>query len=122
MRVLLKATAVAGENATLIVQEAPTARVAVQLGAPAGNVPPVTLVKGCGVPPPKVNVPTLNPELPVFVTVRFMGLLVVPVAQFPNASGLGETVAVKVGVEPVPESDTGEFVTATLPVIATWPV
>lgn len=74
-------------------QEALTAKAAPQFGAPAGNVPVVTRVKGCGVPPPRVNVPPARAVFPVLVTVRFSVGLVVPVAQFPKASGDGVTLA-----------------------------
>ena len=53
----MKATAVAGANVTLMVQVAPTARVAPQFGAPVGKVPVVTRENGWGVPPPKLKVP-----------------------------------------------------------------
>jgi hypothetical protein len=71
------------------------------------------------VPLPKVNVPPAKPTLPVFVTVRVRALLVVPVAQLPNASGLGDTVAERVAARPVPVSETGEPTTGTLPVMVT---
>src|SRR5438309_2571534 len=80
-----------------MVQEAPTASVpsALQFGAPAGNVPVVIRENGCGVAP-KVKVPPARAPVPVLVTVRGSGLLVVPVAQLPNASGFGVSVVVSV--------------------------
>jgi hypothetical protein len=101
--------------------EAPTAKAATQFGTPAGNVPVVTLEKGCGVPPLKVNVPPARGELPVFVTSRARTLLAVPIAQMPNASGLGDTLAVRVAAAPVPLSETGDPGMATLEVIETVP-
>lgn len=85
MSVRLNASADAGANCTLMVQEAPTARVAPQFGAPAGNVPEVTRENGCGVPPPKVKVPPARAVDPVFVTVRLWVLLVVPTAHSPKS-------------------------------------
>src|SRR5258708_38458188 len=94
-----------------MVHEAPTARATPQFPAPVGKVPVVTRVNG--VVGLKVKAPPAKGPVPVFVTVRFMGLLVVAVAQFPKASGLGVTEAVSVGARPVPFNETGE--TATNP-------
>jgi hypothetical protein len=108
---------VPGANTTLMVQLAPTAKV-------APHVPPAVPV-GCensAVPPPKVKVPPARAELPEFVTVSVRALLVVPVAQLPKASGLGDTVAVWVTAAPVPLSETGEPATATLAVMVAVPV
>jgi hypothetical protein len=74
------------------------------------------------VPPPKVKVPPARAELPVLVTVTVRALLVVPVAQFPNASGFGVTVARCVAATPVPLSETGEPVTVTFPAMVAVPV
>ena len=60
--------------------------------------------------------------MPVLVTVTVFAALATPVGQTPNASGLGLTVAVCVAAMPVPVRETGEPVTATLPVIVTVPV
>jgi hypothetical protein len=115
--VRLKAAAVVGANVTLIVQVAATARAAPQV-PPA---PPAGRAKGCGVPPPKVNVPPASAWLPVLVTVNVSALLVVPVAQLPNAKGLGDTLAVKVAAIPVPLNVTGEPFTVALPVMVAVP-
>jgi hypothetical protein len=82
----------------------------------------VTREKGCGVPPPKVKLPPVRALLPVLITVRFNGLLVVPVAQLPKANGLGATVARWVAATPVPLRFTGEPVTVTLAVMVSVPV
>lgn len=102
----------------MMVQFAPTANAVAQVppADPAGRE------NGCGVPPPKVNEPPAKAELPVLVTVRVSALLVVPVAQFPKASGLGETLAERVAAVPVPLSETGELVTVAFPVMVTVPV
>ena len=86
----MKLVAVAGAKTTLTVQEAPGASDAPQVppAAPAGRE------NGCGDPPPNVKVPPASATVPVLVTVRVLALLVVPLAQFPNASGLGDTAAV----------------------------
>ena len=76
--------------------------------------------KGCGVPPPNVNVPPAKVELPVFLTVRVSGLLVVLIAMLPKASVLGDTVAVP-GLTPVPLSATGEPVTVAFAVMVIVP-
>jgi hypothetical protein len=55
------------------------------------------------------------------VTDRFNVELVVPIAQLPNASGLGVAVAMYVAATPVPLSATGELVTGTLASIDTVP-
>src|SRR5207248_11801320 len=98
-----------------MVQFAPTANAAPQVppAAPAGRE------NGCGRPPPKVKLPPANAPVPVLVTVSVCAALVVPATWFPNASGLGETVAVL--ETPVPLSETGEPATGTLPVMVTEP-
>src|ERR1700681_4957040 len=70
-----------GVKTTLIVHEAPCARVATQVppAAPAGRE------NRCGVPPPNVKFPPASPMPPVLVTVK-VRVLVVPVAQLPNGS------------------------------------
>src|ERR1700692_3702592 len=101
-----------------MVQEAPTAKVAPQVppALPAGRE------KGCGVPPPKAKLPPARPTLPVFVTVRVLALLVVPVAQLPNANGLDDTVAVLITAMPVPPSEAGGPATEALAVMVAVPV
>jgi hypothetical protein len=81
---------VVGANNTFTVQEAPAAKFAPQLppAVPAGRE------YGCGAAPPKAYVKLDSGELPVLVTVSVIGALVVPVAQLPNASGFGPTLAV----------------------------
>ena len=100
-----------------MVHEAPNAKVAPQVppALPPGRE------KGCGTPPPKVKVPPASAVLPVFVTVRVRALLVVPVAQLPNANGLGDTAAVLITATPVPLSETGEPATGTLAVMVAVP-
>lgn len=97
-------------NTTLTVQVAPDARVVVQVPPAA----PVGLENGCGVPPPKVNDPPASATFPVLVTVKVIGPLVVPVAQLPKASGVGETVAVLTAAVPVPVIETGAPFTLAL--------
>ena len=59
----------------------------------------------------------------MLVTVRFSGLLVVPVAQFPNAGRLGLTLAVWVAATPVPVKVTGAPLTvAPVAVIVAVPL
>jgi len=120
--VRLNVVADAGLKTTLMVQEAPTARLAPQLGAPAGKLPVVIREKVCGVPPPKANVPPAKAMLPVFVTVSVSGAEVVAVNQFPKLSVPGETLAVRVTADPVPLSETGEPETVTLAAIESVPV
>jgi hypothetical protein len=110
-----------GRNATFIVQDAPTARVVAQLGAPAGKLPVVTRKNGCGVPPPNVNVPPARAAFPVLVTVSGNGAEVVSVNQLPKFSEVGDTVAVRVTVEAVPLSETGDPVTVTLAAMVSVP-
>src|ERR1700726_339283 len=105
-----------GENTTLMVQLAPSAKFAVHV-PPA--VPPGREYRE---PALKVKVPPAKAMLPVLVTVRVRALLVVPVAQLPKANGFGVTVAVRIGAMPVPLSVTGEPVTTPLPLIVTDPV
>jgi len=71
---------------------------------------------------PVGNGPTpspVRPPLPVFVTVKADAVLVVPVAQLPNARDVGDTVAVATAPAPVPLSVTGELATPTLAAIVT---
>lgn len=93
---LMTPTVEGAANWTLTVHELATANVVPQFGAPFGNVPVVTRLKGCGVPPPKVKANPARPELPVLVMVTFNAALVVPVAQLPKSSVAGVTVALKV--------------------------
>src|SRR5947209_13052929 len=91
----------------------------------APQVPPAVPVgreNGCGVPPPKVNVPPVRATLPVFFTVRVWAALTVPVAQFPKANGFGVTVALGAGFAPVPDSATGELITGMLAVTVAVPL
>src|SRR3974390_1499863 len=91
-----------------MVQLAPTARAAPQ-------VPPALPVgRENGADVPMVKVPPENATFPVLVTVKVFGPLVVPVAQLPNASGFGDTVAVLTAGIPVPVIDTGAPFTVAL--------
>src|SRR5207302_9794903 len=83
------APAAGAANATLIVHEAPAANVPAQLGAPAGNAPVVTRLNCPGV---MDCAPPVAAVAPLLVTVTSSGLLVVPAAQLPNASEVGDTV------------------------------
>src|ERR1700730_9880912 len=105
-----------GENTTLMVQLAPTAKFAVQVPPAA---PPGREYREMAL---KVKVPPAKATLPVLVTVRFRALLVVPIAQVPKANGLGATVAERSGATPVPLSATGDPVTATLARMVTVPL
>lgn len=92
------------------------------MGAPDGKLPVVTREKGCGVPPPNVNVAPVNPVLPVLVTVTSIGAEVDPVNQLPEASDAGDTLAVNAAAELVPVNETGEPVTVTLAAMLSVPV
>jgi hypothetical protein len=111
--VLLYVATAVGANTTLIVHVPPTPSAAPQvpLAAPVG--------RENGAPPTTVNVPPARAVLPVFVTVSVFAPLVVPIAQFPKASGPPVTVAVSICGMAVPLSGTGEGVTvAAVPVSA----
>ena len=84
----------------MIVQEALTAKVAPQVppAAPAGRE------KGCGVPPPKVKTPPAKAVVPVLVTVTVIAALVVRTSWLPNASVVGDTLALPVVAAPLPNS------------------
>ncbi len=69
-----------------------------------------------------VNVPAVSCVLPVLETETLCTVLVVPVAQVPKPRLVGDTVAVRVGVVPVPLNTTGALTTGTEPAIATLPV
>jgi hypothetical protein len=103
-------------NVTLMVQEAPTAKVPLQFGAPAGNAPEFTRVKFAGV---IGNNPPVSVTSPVLVTVASNTLLVVPAAQLPNASEPGVTDAARITAAAV--NWTGEPTTGADPVIVAVP-
>lgn len=112
---------VPGLNRTPIVQEAPTARAAVQVPPDRAN-DPATVPVGATVTAPNVNAPPARATLPVLVTVTNLTLLVVPLSQLPKASEVGETVTVRAGTAPVPVRATGEPFTGTLDEIVAVPV
>ncbi len=61
----------------------------------------------------------LSVAFPVLLNVNVCGGLVVPVVTVPNASELGETLAI--AARPVPVNATGELVTVTFPVTVAVP-